>query len=174
MEWEYVPSAAVGFRNVLPVWLDIGSFPIPKSQSRIPLLSALRSSPPAVLNFKADIIIGFSHLHDAGTHIEIFKNNQIVCDCIAKYGEAEEYVQIVGRNDNGQEESPILYHHGEDSDQTFQSISSMTGCSIQKTELGDQWSIKAYYNVTEHSLMAGPSGEIEKVMGIGILYMALD
>lgn len=53
-------------------------------------------------------------------------------------------------------------------------ISSISGCQAPTTQIniGDEWSINAYYNFTQHMPMFESDGDISDVMGISLVFVA--
>ncbi|PKS11565.1 hypothetical protein jhhlp_003330 [Lomentospora prolificans] len=65
--------------------------------------------------------------------------------------------------------------HDHGSDGHIMHISSIRTCrDLGRFAVGDELSIKAYYNFTQHQPMAGHHGGLEPVMGISILYVLED
>lgn len=76
-------------------------------------------------------------------------------------------------HDHGEGEGEAGHDHG--SDGHILHISSMSSCkNLGSIKPGDELSIKAYYNLTQHAPMAGHHGGLEPVMGITMVYVLED
>jgi hypothetical protein len=93
MTWEYIPSVPAGFDKVKPLWLDIGGCNGSSDQTAKANQAFQYTDPtPWTSNFTGRITWMGGHLHDGGVHLTINKNNNVVCDCIAAYGQNLAYV----------------------------------------------------------------------------------
>jgi hypothetical protein len=92
MTWEYIPSVPAGFDKVKPLWLDIGgcgSSDLPAKPNQ-----AFQYTDPNhwTSNFTGRITATVGHLHDGGTHLTVKKNNTLLCDFVAAYGQDPAYI----------------------------------------------------------------------------------
>jgi hypothetical protein len=93
MTWEYIPSVPAGFDKVKPLWLDIGGCTGSSDQPAKANQAFQYTDPmPWTSNFNGRITWVGGHLHDGGVHLTVNKNNNILCDCIAAYGQSSAYV----------------------------------------------------------------------------------
>jgi hypothetical protein len=155
--YEYVPDTAVGFRNLTPLWLEVGHcedepFSVPKGATSID-----RSSKPWIATISGYVLAAGGHLHDGGTHLEITRNGKVVCNTYATY--MDDYI-------HGMEK-----RHGLGMDHILK-VSACAG--LGRMEKGDKWGVTGYYNFTSHPPMLLQSGEVEDVMGVGFLYIVED
>jgi hypothetical protein len=93
--YEYIPSILQSFTQVIPIWLDINSNC--SSNSEEPVFNNTIFNYTMYPCWKADFeghvtcIVG--HLHDGGTYLEVLKNGNPVCNCVAAYGQTPGYVE---------------------------------------------------------------------------------
>ena len=152
MTYEFVPSFPEGFDKVKSYWLDIngcGSSSFPAK----PEETFEYSSPPWKSPSAGRVLFSLSHLHDGGTHAELMKNGEVVCNAKARYASCG--------GDDSSASSAGMEH-----------ISSISDCAdLGSTEPGDEWSIAAYYDTTKHRPMTNMDGSLEPVMGISLVYV---
>lgn len=182
MDWEFVPNTP-SFKKADVLWLDIdGPCTTRKSEFPIPDNGAARvfslSSPPFKAIFSADILQVISHVHDGGESMQVTKNGATVCDSTAKYGESEGYVATSihehGGSGTGTGGLAVSENEKRAPAHTIKTphVSSINSCFLLKDKIqpGDEWSIKANYNLTNHKAMAMGS-ELAPIMGIGLVYI---
>jgi hypothetical protein len=93
MTWEYIPSVPSGFDKVKPLWLDIGGCNGSADQPAKANQAFQYTDPtPWMSNFTGRITWMGGHLHDGGVHLTINKNNNVMCDCVAAYGQSSAYI----------------------------------------------------------------------------------
>lgn len=102
------------------------------------------------------------HLHDGGTELLVRKGRkgkeETVCKSLAGYGEGMTH-EIQKR------------HGGMD----MSHIETMSMChSVGRIEAGEEWSVRADYDLEAHAPMMDASGEPEGVMGIAVMYVVED
>jgi hypothetical protein len=157
--YEYVPGVPDGWAKVTPVWLDIGSC----DDSELPAKNDTffeYSSTQWKSTVKGNITWIAGHLHDGGTHLEVLKNNQTVCDCRTAYGQTPGYVEKMS---NGMNMPGMDMVH----------ISSISTCAnAGSVSVGDEWSVNAFYNTSEYSPMMESDNALAPIMGISLLYIA--
>ena len=144
--YDFVPGAdAKDFRPIRTLWLDVGGC----EGSGMPVNSSMGTefdftSQPFTVTEPAHILFSGGHLHNGGTHVEIMKNGQLLCDAVAEY-----------------------------TDHDISSMSSCVKFTEDQASLkpGDQLSIRAYYDTDAHSLMKNTDGSFEDVMGISLVYV---
>lgn len=152
--YEYVLNPTPSFHNVKAVWLDIGGicgdsdYPVPEGETTFSI-----TAEPWTSTISGEIMLGAAHLHDGGVDVKILKDGDDVCTSTATYG---------GRK--GHVESDGLKH-----------ISDMSLCTgIGRMEKGEEWSLMARYDLNEHDAMLGMNEVPEPIMGIALVYVALD
>ncbi|TKA83842.1 hypothetical protein B0A55_00111 [Friedmanniomyces simplex] len=144
MIWEYLPSPRPYFKHAIPYWLDVGGC----GDSDVPAKSVSQfayTSPVLNASFHGTIALIAGHLHDGGTHLDVFRNERSVCTTVATYTSANVTDDHIAR------------------------IDSCTNAGV--TAPGDQWFIKAYYDTVAHPPMAANDGSLEPVMGIALAYL---
>lgn len=97
-----------------------------------------------------------THLHDGGSHIDILKNDEVVCRSVAAYGDVAKHIDRGRKMD--------MSH-----------ISHMSDClRAGRIEEGEAWSLKAQYDLETHEPMLDGDGKPEGVMGIAIMLVIED
>ncbi|KIW51082.1 hypothetical protein PV05_09834 [Exophiala xenobiotica] len=150
IKYEIVEGAHIqNFLKVTPYWLDSGGC----GPSGLPAYRNTTfeySSPPVKGVGEGKFTFAGGHLHDGGTHIELMKNGQAVCNLNATY---------------------VRYEYMANSERH---ISSIDTCQPGNVDPGDVWSLVAHYDTRLHKPMAKSDGSLEPVMGIMLLYAAND
>ncbi|KAM7224124.1 hypothetical protein V8F06_000597 [Rhypophila decipiens] len=187
LDWEYVPSpaaaAAADFKHATPLWLDIDGACSPRGSS-VPVPDngttkafSLTMTPAWKATFSADtILLVGSHLHDGGDNIVVTRNGEVVCDSVAKYGETDAYVSTsvhehgTGGTAGGHEGQVMEKRHTTKTPH----VSSISSCSYplgaHKVEVGDEWSVRANYDLGKYKAMS-EGGGLAPIMGISMLYV---
>jgi len=160
--YEYISSVPQQWAHVTPIWLDIGTC----SNSELPAKnnSAFEYSmqPAWKANLTGHVTWIAGHLHDGGTHIEVLRNNNTVCDCVAAYGQTPGYVETMSDGMNMSMPGMDMVH-----------MSSITTCdNAGLVKVGDEWSVKAFYNTSEHAPMLDSGDTLAPIMGISLMYVA--
>ncbi|KAK0946403.1 hypothetical protein LTR29_002165 [Friedmanniomyces endolithicus] len=143
MIWEFLPSPPPYFRHAVPYWLDVGGC----GGSDVPAKAASQydyTSPVVTASSHGEIALIAGHLHDGGTHLDVFRNGETVCNM------------------------PATYDSSKDADHIAR-IDSCTNDVV--TAPGDEWFIRAYYDTSIHAPMASNDGSLEPVMGIALAYV---
>ena len=91
VEVEYIDQFPLGFYGTVPIWLDIGGCDIASDMPCLSNTIFTYQSPSYHANFSGAILGMGGHVHDGGTHLEIRKNNEEVCNCVAAYGQTPGY-----------------------------------------------------------------------------------
>jgi hypothetical protein len=164
--YEYIPSIPQSFTQVIPIWLDINSDC--SSNSEEPAFNNTAFNYTMHPRWKADFegrvtcIVG--HLHDGGTHLEVLKNGNPVCDCVAAYGQTPGYVETamnMNKSMSMNMGSMDMVH-----------ISSLNSCLNAGTStVGDEWGLDAFYNTSEFAPMLDSDGSLAGIMGISLVYI---
>lgn len=156
--YEYIPDLPSSFHKVTPVWLDIGGCGTSEKPAQNDTTFTY-ASPVWKANATGRLTTAIGHLHDGGTHLNILKNSQTMCNSVAAYGQNPGYMNPM---DNMNMSGMSMESH----------ISYMSGCSDGQVNLGDNMTVIAYYNTTEYAPMVNTDGTLTDIMGIGILYLA--
>jgi hypothetical protein len=187
MTWEYIPSVPSGFDKVKPLWLDIGGCNGSSDQPAKANQAFQYTDPtPWKSNFTGRITWMGGHLHDGGVHLTVNKNNKLLCDCIATYGQNPAYVDggstttmassMAGMSmgtSTSMPQSTSTGMAGMNMGSDTVHISSISSCSNAGTiAIGDTLSVTAYYNSSKYSLMTNTDGSLAPIMGISIVYVA--
>jgi hypothetical protein len=154
--YEYIPEMPSDFSAITSIWLDVGGckdseVPVPEDKTSFELSMA-----PWTSTVNGRVVAALSHLHDGGVHLDIMRDNENVCRSVASYD--------------------TLSKHGHDLRHMDMShISYMSGCyDVGRIQEGEEWSLKAYYDIAAHKPMLGGDGKPEGVMGIAVLYIVED
>lgn len=170
--FEWVPGHPSDFYDVTPVWLDIGGC---GGDSDEPVTSDTvfrYNAPTYKADFEGAIISMGGHLHDGGTHIDIYKNYQTICQPHAYYGQTAGYWDQAGMamtmNDTMTDMQMDM------GDMRMPHISTMGYCQspIGSIMPDDVIGLNAYYNLTEYSPMLNSDGSDAEIMGISLIYVA--
>ncbi|KAK3316258.1 hypothetical protein B0H66DRAFT_560838 [Apodospora peruviana] len=194
IDWEFVPASSASsssFKHATPIWLDIdgicpGSSEVPVPDGGSSKVFSLSLSPPWTSSFSAEILWVMSHLHDGGETLQVTKNSSpVVCDSVARYGETDAYVvtEVHDHNTPSEGGSGSGHHGGQHGVKRraaaapahttrMTHISSMSSCALlgKQMNVGDEWTITANYNLTDHAPMTEGDG-LAPVMGISIMYV---
>ncbi|KAK1063114.1 hypothetical protein LTR33_012353 [Friedmanniomyces endolithicus] len=143
MIWEFLPSPPSYFRHAVPYWLDVGGC----GDSDVPAKADSQydyTSPVVTASSHGEIALIAGHLHDGGTHLDVFRDEEVICSTRATYASSDDTDHIAR-------------------------IDSCT--DVVATAPGDQWYIRAYYDTIAHLPMAANDGSLEPVMGIALAYV---
>jgi hypothetical protein len=162
--YEYIPSKPSDFETVTSVWLDIGG--CRRSDMAVPAdkTSFHFCSPAWKSTISGRIICVLGHLHDGGTHLHVRKDDELVCTSLPRY------------DDEGMDHDHghgLVRRHGGGMDMSH--ITEMSMChNIGRMEEGEEWTVRADYDIDAHQPMLDASGEPEGVMGIAVMYVVED
>jgi hypothetical protein len=163
--FEYIPTVPSGFDLVTPLWLDIGNC----TTSDMPAQANTTfkySSAPWTSDISGRILDVAGHIHDGGTHIEVFQNDKLICNCSAAYGQSEGYIETTPMNMS-------MMNMNMDMGMDMVHISSIASCSNDGTlKRGDTLGVTAHYNTSEYAPMMNVDGSLAPIMGISLLYVA--
>ncbi|RDW59134.1 hypothetical protein BP5796_12058 [Coleophoma crateriformis] len=155
LTFEYIPYQPHDFSSTTPIWMDIGGchsmVPVPSGGPLFEIESPVWTS---TINGRIATVLG--HLHDGGERLSLHRDSKEVCDIKAAYGMKNEFE-----------------HHDPDMDMSH--ITSMSTCnSVGRLTVGEEWMIKAHYNLEKHEPMLNGHGQPEPIMGIDIMYVVKD
>lgn len=161
--YEYIPNPPQSFSRVTPVWLDIGNC----TDSDMPAFNdttfQYSMNPPWKANFAGRVTFTGGHLHDGGTHLTILQNNNTICDSVASYGLTPGYIEPAGS----------MNMSGMNMGMSMMDISNMSSCeNTGVVNVGDEFSVTAYYNTSEYAPMLNSDGTLAPIMGIALIYIA--
>jgi hypothetical protein len=154
--YEYIPYLPSDFSRGTSVWLDVGNckgseVPVPEDRTSFEL-----DMTPWMATLNGRILTIQSHLHDGGVHLDVLKGDQAVCRSVATYGDVMEH----GHHMPGMDMSHISY---------------MSACyDAGRIQKGEEWTLKAQYDLDAHEPMLDGDGKPEDVMGIAVLYVIED
>jgi hypothetical protein len=158
MTYEHVPrQSSNDFKNVTAMWFDVSncgpSFVFPGKTQQFSY-----TMKPWTASFSGETVFVGGHLHDGGTNVVVTQNQKTVCDSVATYGSAKEFVTITDGRDKG------MLH-----------ISNMTAChQMGRISKGDVWDIQAGYDLAKYKPMSNEKGRLDMVMGIAIMYATVE
>ena len=97
---------------------------------------------------------------DGAVDIEVSRNGQTLCRAPAGYGREAGYFNTM--RVAGVEEKAMVGH-----------ISDIETCTegLGSTQKGDEWSVKALYNMTAHPPMREQDGSPSLIMGVAIVFI---
>ena len=187
--WEYIPSVPAGFDKVKPLWLDIGGCGSSDLPAKANQAFQYTDPSPWTSNIAGRITAMIGHLHDGGTHLTATKNNTVMCDFVATYGQNPAYIDggSMGMSSSmsGMSMQPEATTSASMPMSTSTSmagmnmgndtvhISSISTChNVGIIGIGDILSVTAYYNSTEYALMTNTNGTLAPIMGIALVYVA--
>lgn len=159
--YEYIPYKHNDFETVKSVWLDIGG--CRRSDMAVPAdkTSFNFCSPAWKSTIGGRIICILGHLHDGGTHLNVRKDGESVCMSMPKYGD---------KGMNHGEGHDLVRRHGGGMDMSH--ITEMSMChNVGRIEAGEEWTVRADYDIAAHPPMMDANGAPEGVMGIAVMYI---
>jgi len=149
--YEFSPVVPKHADLVEPLWVDVGGCGTSDVPSELNA-SFNFSSPSWTSNLSGRMIFAGGHLHDGGTHLQLLKNGEVVCETIPTYHNFSSHM----------------------SSKEEEHIKSISTCSdFAETHPGDDWTIKAFYNTSLYAPMQRMDGSLEPVMGISLVYIAV-
>ncbi|KAF2664969.1 hypothetical protein BT63DRAFT_443282 [Microthyrium microscopicum] len=178
VDYEFIPGMPKGFQALDTIWLDIGGC----MNSDVPPTSNTTSDYTMQPAFKMPMdgmILGMgSHLHDGGTHLTVTKNDKEICNSVATYGAAPGYIDsnmMPGMNMTGmQGMEGMKGMPGMDKPMAMMHVSNISSCykpDNAEFKTGDEFQIKAFYDMTKHMGMYEADGKMSPIMGISIMYV---
>ncbi|RDW63661.1 hypothetical protein BP6252_11206 [Coleophoma cylindrospora] len=155
LTFEYIPYQPHDFSSTTPIWMDIGgchsSVPVPSDRSLFEVESPVWTS---TINGRIATVLG--HLHDGGERLSLHRDSKEVCEIKAVYGMKNEFE-----------------HHEPGMDMSH--ITSMSTCNdAGRLTVGEEWMLKAHYNLDKYEPMLNGHGQPEPIMGIDIMYVIKD
>jgi len=149
MVWELIASPPPDFECATPYWLDVGGCDDSDVPAEVDSQYAY-TSPVVTANFDGELAFVAGHLHDGGTHLDLLRNNEMVCSMDASYRALDPAT------------SPAEH------------IAQIRTClDAGKTTVGDRWSIRAHYDTFIRAPMNANDGTLEPVMGIALAYVVV-
>lgn len=160
--YEYIPYMPDDFETVTSIWLDIGGCegsdkPVPADKT-----SFRFCSPGWKSSISGRIICVLGHLHDGGTHLGVRKDEESVCRSVPTYDDKG--------MDHAHDGHDLVRRHGGGMDMSH--ITEMSMChDVGRIEVGEEWTVRADYDIAAHPPMLDASGVPEGVMGIAVMYI---
>jgi hypothetical protein len=164
-DFEYLPGRQKDYMDTKAIWLQLGQCGEDiqdLTKAGIPgkplnNKAFTEASPPWTSQYDGQMLYVSGHLHDGGTHLEVIENGKTLCDSQMKYGETPAFhgpaTELMG---------PMVH------------ISSISNCTdMGKISKGDKFHIKANYDFTKHPGMKNSKGELDEIMGIAEMYIAV-
>ena len=112
------------------------------------------------------------HLHDGGTVLNIYKNQEVICASKAQYGRGGGHAH--GRTVAERRSLSKRQGNGPSVDGK-EHISQMSTCVMMgPVKASDNIWIDAEYDFNKHTGMQSKTGAFTEVMGIAIMYIATD
>jgi hypothetical protein len=149
--YEYIPYMPEEFSAATPVWLDVGGcneIPVPPEDKNFELVGPVWTS-----SINGRVVTVVSHLPDGGVNLHLQKNGHDVCVSEAEYG-------ITSKSEG--------HHHGVG----LSHITRMSECyGVGNMSMGEEWTVKARYDLEKHEPMSDGHGMPEPVMGIAMVYV---
>ncbi|KAF1992296.1 hypothetical protein K402DRAFT_3214 [Aulographum hederae CBS 113979] len=159
MEFEYLDNAAaqaLGYKNIDMKWQDVGTPPAREG------VYSFKTRPSPVLR-SGKLIFADGHEHDAGTHMNVYVNNKVVCKSTMLYGRRPGYTSAMGAGHADKRDGAMGMH-----------ISDASVCKDFGTvKTGDRIHVEAFYDTNAYPLMMH-KGKPEALMGISRIYIAYD
>jgi len=167
IDYEFLPGPKpANFLSAKALWLDVtncgvSSVKPPSGKTQFKLASR-----PWTSAYDGQMLGVGGHLHDGGTNVNIYHNNQVMCNSKAQYDEPQMKGMAKGmtRRDGGP--------HGANDNMAH--IKQMGTCSaLGPIKKGDTIFIDANYDFNKFQGMKSKAGAYTEVMGIAILYVAV-
>jgi hypothetical protein len=124
--------------------------------------------------FDGDLVATVGHLHDGGQSVDIFLNDKQVCHSTAKYAAGPASTGGMGGKSMGgkgmqrRDEVPGSYEAG------AKHLAGMDICTmLTPIKKGDKIRLVANYDLTSQSGMKNNKGELDEVMGMAGIVMAV-
>jgi hypothetical protein len=127
---------------------------------------------------KSGILLhGMGHMHDGGTHVDLYVNDTMVCSSRMYYNARPGYgSSLAPQHGHNAKEKRSLATSDKPSSQVFggKHISDPGQCtSFGRVEKGDRMHVVAYYNTAEYNVM-NHEGKMEEQMGILRVFVGPD
>jgi hypothetical protein len=158
MTYEYVPGDTKNWDDLKPLWLDVNQCGV-SDVAALPQNEFSLKAKPWVSNIEGQVLGLGTHLHDAGSHLEVIVNDRVICDSHAKYGTSSGFVSAAMGT------MPADKH-----------LSEMATCYQGPYELGyvkkgDIVGLEGFYNYTANPGMVDDDGNRSDIMAIGMVYI---
>jgi hypothetical protein len=117
VELEYIAADTPDFAAGKVIWLDVTGLCSNNSEIEVsnatPAFSKMMVE-PYTIDFDADLLANFGHLHDGGRHLSVYINGWEVCDHVATYGGTEEYITHAGMYGHEKGSDEHEHEHGDE------------------------------------------------------------
>jgi len=181
LTFDYMDGSPPGYKEGKVVWMSIGpsrcggTSDNPFGRSNLTAtqqptsVSFSEYSIPWISPRDGYILGANGHMHEGGTSVDVFRNDQLICTSLPKY--AKSAAKGMGghhgkRQNMGGHSSDDIEHIGE-----------QTGCEFHQAipiRKGDKMFIRSNYDFTQHPGMLNKKGELDEVMGIVGSLVAFD
>jgi len=160
VEYEFVEGPRQpGWKVAKAIWLDVTNCGISSVRPPAGKQQFKLSMRPWTSQFDGELLGVGGHLHDGGVNVNVYQNNKVICDSRASYTQPGHKMKRDGP-------------HGNDG---MAHIKQMTTCSaLGPLKKGDKIFIDANYDFTKYAGMKSKQGAYTEVMGIAILYAAVN
>jgi hypothetical protein len=163
--FEYLEKSqpeAEEYRDAYLIWNSVGT---PQYQK-----GAYNRASSAWIVPKSGVLLhGMGHMHDGGTHVDLYINNKLACSSRMYYNARPGYGSTLEpRHGHSSQNKNSLAPSDAPSHVAFggKHISDPGHCtSFGRVEKGDRMHVVAYYNTTEYNVM-NHEGKVEEQMGI--------
>lgn len=121
---------------------------------------------------EASIIAAAGHLHDGGTNVEIFQNNNLLCDSVARYEAGKG--KAMSHDHGGMRKRQVL-DGGAYSNTDIPHIAEVKRCAFPEgkpLKSGDGLYIAANYDLEKYKGVKEATGKIDMIMGMGGILIA--
>jgi hypothetical protein len=153
-----------GYLDLKPIWFDVDQCGL--SEVKAPQNKGNFDLPakPWFPNFEGEMTVLGGHLHDGGVTAQMFVNDTLVCDSVAKYAEKPEFVFKGTSMASGEK---IAENH----------ISSMKVCYFSGDHVLNKmtpWTLKAKYDYEKYTGNLEADGDQANIMSIAIAFAAVN
>ena len=165
LTYDYVEGTQLEYKDARVVWLSIGAHRCAGAIEKNPFgeTNLTKSEQPTQLAFTeysmpwiapqdGYILGGNGHVHEGGTGIDIFKNDQLVCTSTPHYSKSPLLSGVGGMSHNKRQSIPLSSSSVENT--AIEHIDRQDGCELSKEisiKKGDSMYIKVSYDFTLHA-----------------------
>jgi len=167
IDFEYIPGGIpAGFKRARAMWLDVTNCGISSVNPPRGKMNFKLNSKKWTVGYTGEMLGVGGHLHDGGSVLNIYKNQQVICSSKANYGRG-------GGHGHGRRMIEKRQGAGPESTDGKEHIQQMSTCTMMgAVSPSDQIWIDAEYDFNKHKGFQSPSGAFTEVMGIAIMYLA--
>jgi hypothetical protein len=174
--FEYIEKSqpeAAGYRDSYLMWNSVGT---PSYENGSYSLSS--KSWQWTVPRSGVLLHGMGHMHDGGTHVDLYINDKMVCSSRMYYNARPGYGSVTplvqGHSEQKMNSLPLGNEPSHHDKLAGKHISDPGHCtSFGRVEKGDRMHIMAYYNIVEYDVMSH-KGKMEDQMGILRVFIGPD